>query len=401
MSAMIRSKRTVRDVDLDGKRVLVRVDFNVPLDAEGQVANDSRLRASLPTIRYLLKEGARCILASHLGRPQGTRKREFSLMSVAGRLAELLGRPVRMAPDCIGPVVEAMVAEMGPGSILLLENVRFHPGEEANDPEFARALAALADVYVNDAFGVAHRNHASVTGVARYLPAVAGLLLEKELVVMGKALQKPDRPFVAVLGGAKVSDKIGLVRNLIGKVDSLVIGGGMANNFLRARGLDLGESLLEEELIPLAAELEDDARQHGVGIVLPTDLVVTKELGDGAPVRVVPVSAVPEGWRAVDIGPETRERFGRVLREARTVIWNGPMGIFERRPFAAGTEAVARAIVEGGSVSIVGGGDSAAAVEMLGLADRMTHVSTGGGASLKFLEGKELPGVACLESLPS
>jgi phosphoglycerate kinase len=388
------SKKTLRDIDVGGKRVLVRVDFNVPLE-NGKVSDDTRIRAALPTIQYLLEHDAWPILCSHLGRPKGKPVAKYSLKPVAERLSQLLDRRVEMAPDCVGPAVADMAKKIAHGSVLLLENLRFHAEEEANDAEFARALASLADVYVNDAFGSAHRAHASTTGVTEYLPAVAGFLMEKELAFLGRALAAPARPFVAVLGGAKVSDKIGVIHNLLGKVDSLLIGGGMANTFLKAEGKDVGESLVENDKLEEARTL---LRDGGSKLILPVDVVVADRLDAEAQKRTVLVDAVPTGWRILDIGPETAERFRQHLSTAQTVVWNGPMGVFELKPFAAGTFAIARALAElSGATTIIGGGDSAAAVEQAGVAQRMTHISTGGGASLEFLEGKELPGVAALQ----
>jgi phosphoglycerate kinase len=387
------NKKTVRMLNVAGKRVLVRVDFNVPLE-KGTVSDDTRIRAALPTIQYLLEHDARPILCSHLGRPKGKAEPKYSLKPVAVRLGQLLDRPVEMAPDCVGPVVEEMARKLPPGSVLLLENLRFHPEEEANDARFARALASLADVYVNDAFGSAHRAHASTVGVTAYLPAVAGFLMEKELAFLGRALADPARPFIAVLGGAKVSDKIKVIHNLLGKVDSLLIGGGMANTFLKAEGKAVGESLAENDKL---AEARTLLRDGGSKLILPVDAVVADRLDAGAQTRTVRVDAVPTGWRILDIGPETTELFMQHLRTAQTVVWNGPMGVFELAPFAAGTFAIARALTQlSGATTIIGGGDSAAAVEQAGVAQQMTHISTGGGASLEFLEGKELPGVAAL-----
>jgi phosphoglycerate kinase len=388
------NKKTVRTLDVAGKRVLVRVDFNVPLE-KGAVSDDTRIRAALPTIQYLLEHEARAILCSHLGRPKGKVEAKYSLKPVALRLGQLLDRPVEMAPDCVGPVVEEMASKIPRGGVLLLENLRFHPEEEANDAKFARALASLAEVYVNDAFGSAHRAHASTAGVTAYLPAVAGFLMEKELAFLGRALAAPARPFVAVLGGAKVSDKIEVIHNLLGKVDSLLIGGGMANTFLKAEGKAVGESLVENDKL---AEARTLLRDGGSKLILPVDAVVADRLDDGAQMRTVRVDAVPAGWRILDIGPETTQRFIQHLSTAQTVVWNGPMGVFELESFAAGTFAIARALAGlSGATTIIGGGDSAAAVEQAGVAQHMTHISTGGGASLEFLEGKELPGVAALQ----
>jgi phosphoglycerate kinase len=386
--------KSVRDVDVRGHRVLVRVDFNVPL-AHGAVADDTRIRAALPTIRHLIAAGAKIILCSHLGRPKGKPDPAAALAPVAARLGALLGRPVPVAPDCVGPAVATLVAAMSPGEVILLENLRFHAEEEKNDPAFARALADLADVFVNDAFGAAHRAHASTAGVAAYVPAVAGFLLEKELTILGDALAAPVRPFVAILGGAKVSDKIAVIDNLLGKVDGLLVGGGMANTFLKAEGLEVGASLVEDDKLDVARGLLEHGRER---LVLPTDAVIADRFAADAIRRTVPVDAVPPGWRILDIGPATVERFSTRLRAARTVIWNGPMGVFEFAPFAAGTFAIARALADlRDATTIVGGGDSAAAVEQAGVTERITHISTGGGASLEFLEGKTLPGVAVLQ----
>ncbi len=387
-------KRTVRDVQVRGKRVLVRVDFNVPLQ-EGQVGDDTRIRAALPTIRYLLEHGAAVVLMSHLGRPKGVDEK-FRLVPVGEHLSKLLGRPVRTLPDCIGPEVEEVVRAMQPGEVILLENLRFHPEEEKNDPEFARKLAGLGDLYVNDAFGTAHRAHASTEGVAHYLPAVAGLLMEQELEALGKALQSPEHPFVVILGGAKISDKIGVIRNLLHQADTLLIGGGMANTFLKAQGYAVGESLVEDEALETARELVSQARSAGVGFYLPVDAVIAERFAADAVPRIVPVEQVPAGWRILDIGPRTVEAFRQALQGARLVVWNGPMGVFEFPAFAEGTRAVAQAVVESGAFSVVGGGDSVAALQQLGLAERIGHLSTGGGASLEFLEGKPLPGVEIL-----
>jgi phosphoglycerate kinase len=387
-------KKTVRDVDVTGRRVLVRVDFNVPLEG-GAVADDTRIRAALPTIRHLVDGRAKTVLCSHLGRPKGTPDPAYSLAPVAVRLGELLGRAVRLAPDCVGATVRDLVAGMAAGDVLLLENLRFHAEEEKNDPAFARALAGLADIYVDDAFGSAHRAHASTAGVAEHLPAVAGFLMERELDFLGGALTDPARPFVAVLGGAKVSDKIAVIENLLGKVDALLVGGGMANTFLKAQGREIGKSLVENDKLGVAGTL---LREAGLKLVLPVDAVIADRLDAAAERRTVDVASVPQDWLIVDIGAKTIAAFTGRLRSARTVIWNGPMGVFEMEPFAAGTFAVARALAGlAGATTIIGGGDSAAAVEQAGVADRITHVSTGGGASLEFLEGKELPGVAVLE----
>lgn len=391
-------KKTVRDVDVTRKRVLVRVDFNVPLTPSGEVADDRRIREALPTIQFLLDREAKVILCSHLGRPKGVEAR-LRLDPVARRLQELLGKPVQKLDEVVGPRVEEVVRTMRPGEVVLLENLRFHPGEESNDEEFSRALAGLAEVYVNDAFAAAHRAHASTAGVARYLPAVAGFLMEKEIDYLSRALEDPPRPFVAVLGGAKVSDKIGVIRSLLGRCDALLLGGGMAYTFLRAKGLEVGRSLCEEEKVDLARQLMEDAEARGISFLVPVDVVVAPEPSPEVAPRIVPVSAIPPDWMGLDIGPQTAERFSEEIRGAGLVFWNGPMGVFEVEPFAEGTRRVAQAMAESRGITIVGGGDTAAAVERFGLGDRMSHISTGGGASLEFLEGKELPGVAALQDL--
>jgi phosphoglycerate kinase len=390
-------KKTIADINPNGKRVLVRVDFNVPLDATGQITDETRITAAVPTIRYLVGRGAEVILVSHLGRPKGVDEK-LRLDPLARALQRLLGQPVRKVDDCIGPKVEQAVADLRPGEVLLLENVRFHPEEEHNDPEFAQALARLADIYVNDAFGTAHRAHASTTGVAHYLhPAVAGLLLSKEIEVLGKALDAPERPFLAILGGAKVEDKIPVIENLISRVDVLLLGGGMAYTFLKAQGYEIGRSLLDDKHPDLVREVMTKADQAGVQWELPTDVVAAPQISDDAPCQIVPADAIPAELMGLDIGPDTRVSFARAIAKAATVVWNGPMGVFEHAPFAAGTRAIAQAMAEASATTIVGGGDTAAAVEQMGFADRMTHISTGGGASLEFLEGKELPGVAALD----
>lgn len=390
-------KKTVKDVDVRSKRVLVRVDYNVPLDANGNVSDDKRITASLPTINYLLEQGARIILCSHLGRPKGEVKKEFSLAPVAKRLKELLpGVNIYFASDCIGEEAERKAAALKDGEILLLENLRFHKEEEKNDPEFAKKLASLAEIYVNDAFGTVHRAHASTAGIAAYLPAVAGFLIGKELSMMGGALENPERPFVAILGGAKVADKIGVITNLLNKCDTLLIGGGMAYTFFKAMGYEIGDSLLDAESIDLAKQLMETAKEKGVKLLLPVDTVVAKAFAADAEHMTVAANAIPAGWQGLDIGEKTRELFAAEIKNAKTVIWNGPMGVFEFPEFAKGTEAVAKACAECGGTTIIGGGDSASAVKKLGYADKMTHISTGGGASLEFLEGKVLPGVAAL-----
>lgn len=389
------NKKTIRDVDVEGRRVLVRVDFNVPLQ-DGVVTDDRRIRAALPTLQYLLERQARPVLMSHLGRPKGKIEPALRMDPVAARLGELLDRPVKKLDDCVGPEVEAAVLAMEPGQVILLENTRFHAEEKQNDPTFAGQLARLGQVYVNDAFGSAHRAHASTAGVTAALrPAVAGFLLEKELEYLGAALSDPQPPFLAVLGGAKISDKIGVIDNLLGKVDSLLIGGGMANTFLVAQGLDVGDSLVEAEALPTAERLLEQAAER---LILPVDAVVAAGFEAGAEARVVPVDQVPGGWMILDIGPATVAHFSNRLAAAKTVVWNGPMGVFEFPRFAQGTFAVAQALAGlSGATTIIGGGDSAAAVEQSGLAGQMSHISTGGGASLEFLEGKTLPGVAALD----
>ncbi len=393
---MLYNKKSVEDIDVAGKKVLVRCDFNVPQDADKNITDDKRIRESLPTIRYLVAHGAKVILCSHLGRPKGQVNPKYSLAPVAKRLSELLGIPVAMANDVVGEDAKAKAAALKNGEVLLLENVRFHAEEEKNVPEFAKSLADLAEIYVNDAFGTAHRAHASTAGVADYLPAVCGYLIKKEIGVMGGALSNPVRPFVAVLGGAKVSDKIGVINNLLEKVDTLIIGGGMAYTFIKANGGSIGASLCEEDKLDYAAEMIQKAKDKGVNFLLPEDTVAADQFAADANTQIVATRAIPDGWMGLDIGPKSVEAFSKVLKSAGTVVWNGPMGVFEMEKFATGTKAVAAAIAESNAVSIVGGGDSAAAVEQLGYADKMTHISTGGGASLEFLEGLVLPGIACL-----
>ncbi|NLO87492.1 MAG: phosphoglycerate kinase [Firmicutes bacterium] len=388
--------KTIRDVDLRGKRVLVRVDFNVPMDGD-RITDDTRIRAALPTINFLRERGARVILVSHLGRPKGAVKEELRLDPVAGRLGEYLGIPVHKTAESVGPEARQAVDALQVGEVLLLENIRFYPGEEKNDPDFAAQLAELADIFVNDAFGTAHRAHASTVGVADYLPAYAGLLMEKEIAMLGKFLTAPQRPFVAIIGGAKVSDKIGVLRNLLQKVDTLIIGGGMANTFLAAQGYNMGASKVEEDKFDLAREVLAQAGERGVSLLLPADVVAADAFApDAARQIVTPQVGVPEGWMALDIGPLARQEFARAIAGAATVVWNGPMGVFEFDAFALGTEAVARALAESKAFSVVGGGDSAAALEKLGKTEAVDHISTGGGASLEFLEGKELPGITIL-----
>lgn len=387
-------KLTLRDLDFKSKRVLVRVDFNVPLE-KGEVANDIRIRAALPTISYLIDNQAKVILMSHLGRPKGKRDPRLQMDSVAGVLSSLLGKKVKKIDTCVGPEAEEAATALKEGDVLLLENLRFYPQETANDPEFSKQLAALADIYVNDAFGTAHRAHASTAGVAAYLPSAMGFLIEKEVTIMDKALEDPLRPFAAIIGGLKIADKIGVLTNLLEKVDFLLIGGGMANTFLKAKGIDMGKSVVEEEKLEDAKGIMKKAEEKGVETALPVDVVVATEIKAGAQSVVVPVDNIPPDSMALDIGPETAGKYVEILSKARTVIWNGPMGVFEENAFAGGTEAVAQAVAQV-EISIVGGGDSAAAVEKAGVADRITHVSTGGGASLEYLEGKILPGIAAL-----
>ncbi len=386
-------KKTVRDIELKDKRVLVRVDFNVPLQ-DGVVSDDTRIRAALPTLQYLVDQGARIILCSHLGRPKGEPKPEFTLKPAAAVLSTLMDREVAFVPVTVGPEAGAAAAALKPGELLLLENTRFQAEEKKNDPVFAEKLASMADVFVNDAFGSAHRAHASTAGVTDYLPSVAGFLMEKELNYLGNVLEEPKRPFVAILGGAKVSDKIGVIDSLLKKADTLVIGGGMANTFLAAQGLDMADSLVEEDALDTARELLEKA---GDKMLLPTDFVVGDSFSADALDKVVAVDGVPAGWRALDIGPETLKRFKEVMDSAGTIVWNGPMGVFEFPKFARGTVDLAHAVADSPGISIVGGGDSASAVRQAGLSDAIDHVSTGGGASLEFLEGKELPGVAALD----
>ncbi|NLE20740.1 MAG: phosphoglycerate kinase [Clostridiales bacterium] len=389
-------KKTIRDVGLKGKKALVRVDFNVPMDEEGRITDENRIQGALPTIRYLADKGAKVILCSHLGRPKGEFNLKYSLAPVARRLSELLGREVLMAKDVVGEDARRLAASLKDGDVMLLENLRFHKEEEKNDPDFAKSLASLADLYVNDAFGTAHRAHASTEGVAHFLPAVSGFLIEKELQFMGKALENPDRPFVAILGGAKVSDKLGVINNLLEKVDTLIIGGGMAFTFAAAQGGKVGGSLLEKDRVDYAREMLEKAEKKGVKLLLPEDTVAADKFDNAANTRVVPTLDIPEGWQGLDIGPKAQAAFAKAVREAKTVVWNGPMGVFEMPAFAEGTRAVAKALADSGATTIVGGGDSAAAVAQMGFADRISHISTGGGASLEFLEGLVLPGVAAL-----
>ena len=391
------NKKTIMDVDVAGKKILLRCDFNVPQDKETHaITSDKRIVASLPTIRYLLERGAAVIACSHLGKPKGQWKDSLTLRPVAERLSQLLGQEVIFAQDIVGEDAKTKAAALQGGQIMLLENLRFDPREEKNDPEFARELASMAELYVSDAFGTVHRAHASTAGVAAFLPAVSGLLVAKELEIMGKALDDPKRPFVAVLGGAKVSDKIGVINNLLDKADTVIIGGGMAYTFAKAQGGSIGKSLCENDKLDYALDMIEKAKKNGVQLLLPTDTVAADDFSNDAHRQVVSTMAIPEGWEGMDIGPDTIKAFCGAVRGAGTVVWNGPMGVFEFDNFAAGTRAMAQALADSGAITIVGGGDSAAAVEQMGFADRITHISTGGGASLEFLEGLELPGVACL-----
>ena len=391
------NKKSVLDADVKGKKVLLRCDFNVPQNKEtGVITSDKRIVAALPTIKYLLENGAAVIACSHLGKPKGEWKPKLTLAPVADRLSELLGQKVVFANDIIGEDAKAKAAALKPGEIMLLENLRFDIREEKNGADFAKALADMAELYVSDAFGTVHRAHASTAGVAAYLPAYAGLLVEKELSVMGRALNDPKRPFVAVLGGAKVSDKIGVINNLLEKADTVIIGGGMAYTFIKAMGYEIGNSLLEADKLDYALEMIDKAKRNGVSLLLPVDTAVGNEFKADCDMQIVDIREMPAGWMGMDIGPKTIELFSDAIKNAETVVWNGPMGVFEFDAFAKGTKAMAQAPAESGAITIVGGGDSAAAVEKLGFADKMTHISTGGGASLEFLEGLELPGVACL-----
>ncbi|WP_088032564.1 phosphoglycerate kinase [Evansella clarkii] len=390
------NKKSVRDIDVKGKRVFCRVDFNVPMK-DGEVTDDTRIRAALPTIQYLSENGAKVILASHLGRPKGEVVEELRLDPVAKRLSDLLNKNVYKSDQVYGDEPKNAAADLNDGEILLIENVRFEAGEEKNDPELAKQLAEMADVYVNDAFGAAHRAHASTEGIAQHLPAVAGLLMEKELEVLGKALSDPDRPFTAIIGGAKVKDKIGVIDNLLEKVDNLIIGGGLAYTFVKANGHEVGKSLLEEDKIDLAREFMQKAEERGVKFYMPLDVTVADDFSEDANTKVVDIENIPSDWEALDIGPKTIDTYRDVIRNSKLVIWNGPMGVFELKPFSEGTVSVAQALADTESAyTVIGGGDSAAAVEKFGFADAMDHISTGGGASLEFMEGKELPGVAAL-----
>lgn len=390
------NKKTIEDIDVAGKRVIVRVDFNVPLDENRKITDDKRIVGALPTIKYLVDKGAKTILVSHLGRPKEGFEDKFSMKPTAVRLGELLGKEIIMAKDVVGEDAKAKAAALKDGEVLMLENVRFHKEETKNDANFAKELASMAEIFVNDAFGTAHRAHASTAGLADYLPAVCGFLIKKEIEFMGKALANPARPFVAILGGAKVSDKIAVIENLIDKVDTLIIGGGMAYTFLKAKGYHIGNSICEEDKIDLAKTLMEKAEAKGVEIMLPIGSMVAQEFKNDTEIKYVPSDAMPDGWMGMDIGSLTIENFAKEIKKAKTVIWNGPMGVFEFPNFATGTKEIAKSVAESGALSIVGGGDSAAAVEQLGFADKITHISTGGGASLEFLEGKELPGIAVL-----
>lgn len=390
------NKKTVEDIEVSGKKVLVRCDFNVPQDENGEITDDRRIREALKTIKYLLDNNAKVILTSHLGRPKGEFNPKYSLKPVAARLTELLGKEVKIAEDVIGESAQKLVEELTEGNAILLENVRYHAEEEKNDPEFAKKLASFADIYINDAFGTAHRAHATTAGVADYLPSACGFLIKKEIEVMGKALENPERPFVAILGGKKVSDKISVIENLIDKVDSLIIGGGMAYTFFKAQGKEVGKSICELEKVDLAKELLAKAEAKGVKLLLPIDIVIADDFSEEANTQVVTAGEIPADWEGLDIGPKTIELFGEVLKTAKTVVWNGPMGVFEMDKFAVGTNKIAEILADIDATTIIGGGDSAAAAEKGGFADKMTHISTGGGASLEFLEGKVLPGIACL-----
>lgn len=388
-------KKTMNDVEVKGKRVFVRVDFNVPME-NGEITDDTRIRAAIPTIQQLVNSGAKVILASHLGRPKGEVKEELRLTAVGHHLSKLIGQPVIKLDESIGEEVETTVGNMKEGDIVLLENVRFHKGEEKNDEELSKSFAKLADIYVNDAFGAAHRAHASTEGIAKYIPAVSGLLMEKELDVLGKALSNPERPFTAIIGGAKVKDKIGVIENLLDKVDHLIIGGGLSFTFTKAQGYSIGKSLLEEDKIELAQGFIAKAKEKGVQLHMPIDTVVANEFSKDAETKVVSIEDIPEDWMGLDIGPKTAERYTEIIKQSKLIIWNGPMGVFEMDKFANGTKTVAQAMAETEGYTIIGGGDSAAAVEKFEVADQMNHISTGGGASLELMEGKQLPGIVAL-----
>ncbi len=390
------NKKSIVDIDVNGKKVFVRVDYNVPMDAEQNITNDTRIRATLPTVNYLLEQNAAVILACHVGRPKGKPVPEFSVAPIVKRLSELLGKEVKMAPDCVGEEASKMAAALKPGEVLLLQNLRYHSEEEKNDPAFAKQLASLADVAVNDAFGVSHRAHASVEGITKYIPMVAGFLMEKEIKFVGQAVADPKRPFVAIIGGAKVSDKIGVISNLLDKVDTLIIGGGMAHTFDAAKGYKIGASLCEPEKYDLARELIKKAEEKKVNLILPVDIVAADKFAPDANTQIVDVKEIPDGWLGLDSGPKTSKQYVEALKDAKTVVWNGPMGVFEMDAFAQGTKDVAQAVADSGATSIVGGGDSISALKKTGLSDKITHISTGGGATLEFLEGKVLPGIAAL-----
>ncbi|MGU3471994.1 phosphoglycerate kinase [Paenibacillus sp. D51F] len=389
------NKKSVRDVEVAGKRVFVRVDFNVPME-NGSITDDTRIRETLPTIQYLIEKGARVILAAHFGRPGGEVKEELRLTPVAARLAELIGKPVAKADDTAGPDAQAKAAALQDGDVLLLENTRFNPGEEKNDPEFAKQLASLADLFVNDAFGAAHRAHASTEGIAHLLPAVSGLLMEKELEVLGKALNNPERPFTAIVGGSKVKDKIDVINKMIEIADNIIIGGGLSYTFFKAQGHEIGQSLVDNSKLDLALEFIEKAKKLGKNFLIPVDIVVSDDFSKDANTKIVDVDGIPADWEGIDIGPKTREIYAKVIKESKLVVWNGPMGVFEIEPFSHGTRAVAQACAETEGYTVIGGGDSAAAAEKFHLADKMDHISTGGGASLEFMEGKVLPGVVAL-----
>jgi phosphoglycerate kinase len=389
------NKKTIRDVDVKGKRVFCRVDFNVPM-SDGKITDDTRIKAALPTIEYLIEQGAKVILASHLGRPKGKVVEELRLNAVAQRLSDYLNKTVTKTDAVYGEEVQQAISAMEEGDVVLIENVRFEPGEEKNDPNLAEEFANLADIYVNDAFGAAHRAHASTEGIAHHIPAVAGFLMEKELKVLHSALEEPERPFTAIIGGAKVKDKIGVIDNLLDKVDNLIIGGGLAYTFIKAKGYEIGKSLLEEDKIELAKEFMKKAEEKGVHFVVPQDVVVADDFSENANIKVVSVDQIPADWEGLDIGPETRKTYDEIVKNSKLVIWNGPMGVFEMDKFAEGTKAVAESLANTDAYTVIGGGDSAAAVEKFGLAEKMNHISTGGGASLEFMEGKVLPGVAAL-----
>lgn len=389
------NKKSVRDVEVSGKRVFVRVDFNVPLE-DGKITDDTRIRETLPTIKYLVEQGAKVILASHMGRPKGEVVESLRLTPASQRLSELLGKPVAKADEAVGEAVKAQVEKLQNGDVLVLENVRFYPGEEKNDPELAKQFADLADLFVNDAFGAAHRAHASTEGIAHHLPAVSGLLMEKELSVLGKALSNPDRPFTAIIGGSKVKDKIDVIDNLLTLADNVIIGGGLAYTFFKAQGHEIGQSLLDKEKLDVALGFIEKAKELGKNFYLPEDIVVTDEFSADANTKVVDIDGIPADWEGVDIGPKTRAKYAEVIKNSKLVVWNGPMGVFEIAPFSNGTREVAQACAETEAYTIIGGGDSAAAAEKFGLADKMDHISTGGGASLEFMEGKALPGVVAL-----